>query len=80
MAFDNMAQMMKIMGIWNKFKQNHPKFPAFLSAVGRKGLHEDMILELTVTEPDGEKFQTNLKITASDLELLNELKALKPNK
>ncbi len=79
MAFDNVAQAVKLMGIWNKFKKNHPKFPAFLAAVGKRGLHEDMILELTVTEPDGEQLQTNLKVTASDLELLNELKSMKPN-
>ena len=75
---DNMAQMLKLMGAWNKFKHNHPKFPAFMKAVSKRGFKEDMVIEVIITEPDGEKIETSLKVTQSDLELLAELKSMKP--
>ena len=64
----NIGNMMKVMNAWNTFKQNHPKFPAFCSAVSRRS-----ILEVTYISPEGEKLTTNIKVQASDLELLREL-------
>ncbi len=79
MAFDNMAQMMRLMGAWNKFKTNHPKFPAFMKAVQKRGFKEDMVIEIVITEPDGEKIETSLKVKQSDVELLEEIKHITPN-
>ena len=59
--------------VWNTFKQNHPKFPAFCSAISRRGIREGSILEVTYISPEGEKLTTNIKVQASDLELLREL-------
>ncbi len=72
-----MGQMMKIMGAWNKFKSNHPKFPAFLKAVQKRGFKEDMIIEVIVTEPDGEKIETSLKLSAQDIAAIEELRNLR---
>jgi hypothetical protein len=74
---NNMGQMMKIMGAWNKFKSNHPKFPAFLKAVQKRGFKEDMIIEVIVTEPDGEKIETSLKLSAQDIAAIEELRNLR---
>ncbi len=74
---NNMGQMMKIMGAWNKFKNNHPKFPAFLKAVQKRGFKEDMIIEMIVTEPDGEKIETSLKLSAQDIAAIEELRNLR---
>ena len=74
---NNMGQMMKIMGAWNKFKSNHPKFPAFLKAVQKRGFKEDMIIEMIVTEPDGEKIETSLKLSAQDIAAIEELRNLR---
>lgn len=68
---------MKIMGAWNKFKSNHPKFPAFLKAVQKRGFKEDMIIEVIVTEPDGEKIETSLKLSAQDIAAIEELRNLR---
>ena len=76
MAFGNFGDAMKLMGAWNKFRQNHPKFPAFLKAVSDRGFKENMVFEVIVTEPDGEKIETSIKINAEDLELFSELKAM----
>ena len=63
--------MMKFMGAWNTFKENHPKFPAFCRAVAQRGLKEDTVIEIIVTTPDKERIETSLKVKASDLDLLN---------
>ncbi len=72
--FSNMGDALKLMGAWNKFKANHPKFPAFLQAVRARGFKEDMIIEVIITEPDGEKIETSLKVKPDDVALLEELK------
>ena len=64
MALNNIGNMMKIMNAWNIFKRNHPKFPAFCNAVSKRALKEGSIMAITVTTPDGEKIETNLRIKA----------------
>ncbi len=78
MDFNNMGAAMKLMGAWNKFKQNHPKFPAFLKAVAKMGIKEDTVLEIIVTTPEGEKIETSIKVTESDLELIQSLRQMAP--
>jgi len=78
MDFNNMGAVMQLMGAWNKFKQNHPKFPAFLKAVSKTGIKEDTVLEIIVTTPEGEKIETSIKVTESDLELLQSLRQIAP--
>ena len=73
MDFGGLGNMMKLMGAWNAFQTNHPKFPGFCKAFMQKGLREDSILEIIVTTPEGERIETSLKIQASDLELLQGL-------
>lgn len=41
MGIGNFGNMMKVMNAWNTFKQNHPKFPAFCSAVSKRGIREE---------------------------------------
>lgn len=68
-----MKDMMKVMSAWNRFKENHPKFPAFISAVARKGVKVDSIIAITITDPDGEIIETNIKVKESDIELFKSL-------
>ncbi len=75
----NPMNIFQMKGIWDKFQSNHPRFPQFLQAVTSNGIHEDTIIDITVTEPDGEKIQSNLKISASDMQLFEELKQLSAN-
>ena len=77
---DDMGTMMKLMNAWRTFTANHPKFPAFMSAVSRRGITEGSIIEMSVTFPDGEKMETNLKVSASDLELVEQIRALSRDK
>lgn len=62
------------------FVKNHPKFPQFLNAVYHNGLAEGNIMELSVKTTDGKTLETNLKLTASDVELLRKLKEMMENR
>jgi len=70
----NFSDSVKLMGAWNRFRGNHPKFPAFLNAVKQEGLREGSVIEISVTTPEGRNMVSNLKITESDLELLASLR------
>ncbi|MFR1831686.1 MAG: hypothetical protein ACLSX5_00835 [Lachnospiraceae bacterium] len=72
----------ELMGLQKKalaFKENHPKFINFLQAVSQKDLTEGTIMEVTLTAPTGEHMSANLKLTASDIELIRSLAELQKN-
>ena len=74
----NPLDMMKFSSLWSTFTANHPKFPKFIAAASRKGvLAEGSVIAMQITTPDGETLETNLKITASDLELVQQLKKMR---
>ncbi len=75
----NPMGLFQLKSLWDKFQANHPKFPLFLTALQKNGIKEGTIIDITITEPDGEKIQSNLKITASDMELFEQLKQLSQN-
>lgn len=70
----NPAAMMKVMGAVNTFKENHPKFMAFLNYVFSSGFPEGTVIEITVTKPGQEPVTSNMKVTQSDLDLFDSLK------
>lgn len=72
----NPAALFKIKGLWDQFVQNHPKFPQFLNALKTSGIREDSIVEIHITQPDGQQMKTNIKVSQSDLELFEQLKNL----
>ena len=71
--FNNVSQLLELRALRNRFERNHPKFFPFIRAAKKKALEEGSILEISVTPPDGETISTNLKVQASDLELLQKL-------
>ncbi|MCR4901303.1 MAG: hypothetical protein K6A23_00475 [Butyrivibrio sp.] len=75
----NPMNILQLKSLWDKFRDNHPKFPMFLSALQNNGIKEGTIIDITITEPNGEKIQSNLKITASDMELFEQLKNISQN-
>lgn len=75
----NPMELMKIMGIWNSFKANHPKFPKFMAAAAQPGvITANTILEMKITTADGRTLETNMKITESDMDLFQQLKNIHP--
>ncbi|MBE5916245.1 MAG: hypothetical protein E7273_05315 [Pseudobutyrivibrio ruminis] len=72
MAF-NPADIFKIKGAAAKFNENHPKLLPFFSAARTKAMTPGSIIEIAVTDPSGEKIETNLRVQESDIELINLL-------
>lgn len=75
----NPRAIMRLMNAKKQFSDNHPKFVAFLEAVFSGKLEEGTVLEVTVTKPGKEPVVSNIRLKASDLELLEELKGVLGN-
>lgn len=71
------GMLLKLGGLWAKFSKNHPKFPSFVKTVQKNGIKADTIIDIKITYPDGNVVDSNLKVTESDLEMLEELKKMK---
>jgi len=72
----NAAAMIKLMGAKKNFEKNHPKFSAFVKRMLERGIDEGTVLEVTVTRPGEAPIRANIKVQASDLELLRGLKEM----
>ncbi len=73
----NPLQLMQFQKMLETFRYNHPKLPLFFQAVSRDALVEGTILEMTAKSPDGREYCTNMKLNASDVEMIQALKRLK---
>lgn len=69
----NPMALMQVKGLLDRFKNSHPKVPMFFKAASQS-ISEGSIIEICVTSPDGKKINTNMKVTAEDLELVEQLK------
>ena len=73
----NISELMKIKGAWDTFSGNHPQFVKFLNYMSQTKIDEGTVFSISVKRPDSDKeIQTNLKVTESDLELVETLKAM----
>lgn len=71
------GMLLKLGGLWGKFSKSHPKFPQFVKAVQKNGIKPDTVIDVKISYPDGTNLDTNLKITESDMAILEELKKMK---
>ncbi len=70
------SNTLKLMSEFQRFQKAHPKAVQFAASLARDGVKEGTILELKLTDPDGEEKVCNIRITAEDLSLLELLKEL----
>ncbi len=75
MAF-NPADLFRIKSAGEKFNANHPKLLPFFVASEKKLMTPGSVVEIAITDPNGEKIETNLKIQESDIELMNMLMSM----
>ncbi len=68
----NLGNLMQLKNSWATFTRNHPKFPKFLQAAGT-AVKEDTLIEIKITTAEGKVIETNLKVKASDIELVKNL-------
>lgn len=69
--------IMKFKSAWETFTKNHPKFMPFMQAIATDGVKEGAIIEIKVTSPEGKEYNTNMRITQSDLELFDQLRNIR---
>ena len=69
----NPAMLLTLKKKWEEFSVRHPQFVSFIQALKGRGVTEGSIIDITVTMPDGEKFQSNLKLSAEDIEMIRSL-------
>ena len=74
MADFNPIQLMQLKQKIDTFRAAHLKFPMFLKAVGDNALEEGTVVDFKVTSPDGREYSSNIKLTADDVEMLQQLK------
>lgn len=48
----------------------------FMQAVGQEAIADGTIIEVKVVSPEGKEYNTNMKITQSDLDLFAQLKGM----
>ena len=70
------GKIMKIKSALETFNGNHPRFMPFMKAIAQDGVKEGTIIEIKVTNPIGKEYNTNMKITQSDLELFAQMKSM----
>ncbi len=73
----NPAMIFKIKGMWDEFTRNHPKFPRFLQAAVSQPVEEGTVIEMTIRRPNGDTLAANVKLTASDMALIEQMKELR---
>ena len=69
--------ILKIMAMKNQFESNHPKVVSFIKEMAAKGIKEGTVIEITVTDPDGHPTTASMKVQASDVEMIEQLKNLR---
>ena len=72
MAF-NPADLFKVRSAAETFNANHPKLIPFFGAAMNKAMTPGSVIEISVTDPSGERIETNLRVQESDLELIRLL-------
>lgn len=76
--FSQISQLMEMKSLSDRFLANHPKFMMFMKAVSDDGVKEGTVIEISVKEPSGREYVTNLKISADDMLCIEKLKNMKP--
>ncbi len=69
----NSMMLMQMKGMLDEFKRNHPKVPMFFGAAAQN-IGEGSVIEIAVTSPEGKRICTNMRVTAEDLKLFEQLK------
>ena len=69
----NPATLFRLKSELKAFRQEHPKFTAFLRYAAAHSLQEGNVLEVTVRQPDGKEIRSNLRLSEDDVRLLRDL-------
>lgn len=73
----NPGNIMQVMQAFGKFQSEHPKFVSFIKYVVGGGIPQGTVIEVTVQKPGEEPVTSNIRVTQSDLELVESLKSMR---
>ena len=72
----NFQALTKLRGVWHTFRSNHPNILPFLRDVLKRGVREDMQLEIIVHYPDGTDMKSGIRLKQSDIAFFETLQDL----
>ncbi len=72
----NPFDFFKVKAGLGKLGEEHPKLFPFMQAVSAAGAKEGTIVEMKVTTPEGQVLESNLKLTANDIELFRMIREI----
>lgn len=64
----NPKNLLKAKSAWGAFRSNHPNVIPFLGDVLKKGVKEDVQVEVLVHYPDGDDKNLGIRLKQSDVE------------
>lgn len=70
----NPAKLLTIKKDWDGFSARHPRFVQFIMVLMRSGIGPGAVIDVTVTLPDGNNMQSNIKLTQEDVEFFGKIK------
>lgn len=71
----NPMALMHLKPMLEQFRDRHPKFVQFFGYAGAQ-LTEDALVEIGITNAEGKKIVTNMRITQEDMELYEQLQSM----
>ncbi|MCR4644919.1 MAG: hypothetical protein K5695_05860 [Oscillospiraceae bacterium] len=71
----NPKEMMKLKPMMEEFRDRHPRFVEFFSYAGQS-ITEDSLIEIAITDADGKKIITNMRVAPEDLELFALMRSM----
>ncbi|MBO4361086.1 MAG: hypothetical protein J5822_09445 [Eubacteriaceae bacterium] len=70
----DLGSLLKLKQAWKTFSANHPKVPAFVEDVKKKGAEKDMELAVAIRYPDGTELRCGVRLQDSDIALFDIFK------
>jgi hypothetical protein len=72
----NPMKLGQLKPMWGRFKMSHPDFMAFVNKANSRGLQRGSVVSITLTTPSGEKMETELTLTAEDIQMVDTIKSI----
>ncbi len=69
----NPAKLLTLKKEWEGFAQRHPRFMQFIMTIFQNGMGVGSVIDVTVTLPDGRSFQSNMRLTQEDVDLVKNI-------
>lgn len=71
----NPMKFMQFKPLLERFRDRHPKFVQFFGYAA-KSITAGSLLEITVTDPEGKKIVTNIRVDEEDIALFHQFREM----